>query len=340
MRVVAVLLLVASVGCGSSPPSTAAPSAVPSSVPSPVTSSAPSSVPSPSGTADPAFVRARITLGDASVKPCGVVGDGAAVWVSGFGSNTLYRIDPATRKVTDTVPVGTAPCGLAFGAGSIWTSDYAGNTVTRVSVSTRRIVATVKVGKSPFDAAFGAGSAWVTNGTDGTVSRISPATNAVVATIRVGPNPAGVAVVGDSAWVPVGSGEVVRISTASNKVTQRVRVGSAMATWLSHGAGALWVSSPNDSTVTQVDTRAGRVVGRANGLPRAADGDVLGGDVWVPLRGTTGVARIDRASRRAVTVPVPLLDGFVLAGAFGAVWVPDFGGTDVLVVDPAATPKP
>lgn len=290
--------------------------------------------------ADPAFVTSRIRLGDASVKPCGVVADPAAVWVSGFGSNALYRIDPASRTVTDTVPVGTAPCGLAYGADSIWTSDYAGNTVTRVSVTTRRVVATVAVGRAPFDAAFGAGSAWVTNGSDGTVSRISPVTNAVVATITVGTNPAGVAVVGDSAWVPVGSGEVVRISTATNKVVGRVRVGPGMATWLSHAADALWVASPNDGTVTQVDVRSGRVLGRASGVSRPADGDVVGASVWVPLRGPTGVARIDRASRRVVTVPVPLLDGFVLAGGFGSVWVPDFGGTDVLVVDPAAAPKP
>lgn len=325
--VVAVSLLVL-VACGGDPPRVA---------PSPTASVTPSSTPS---SADPAYVAGRVTLGDGSVRPCGVVGDDSAVWVSGFGSNTLYRIDPTTRAVTDRVPVGAAPCGLGYGAGSIWTSDYLGDSVTRVSSSTRAVLATIKVGKQPFDAAFGAGSAWVTNGGDGTVSRISPATNAVVATIAVGKGPGGVAVVGDSAWVAVASGEVVRIDTQTNKVRQRVRVGRGLATWLSHGDGSLWVATPDDSAVAQVDVVSGRVLGRASGVTRGADGDVLGGDVWVPLRGTTGIVRISRATRRAVPVPLPLLDGFVLAGAFGQVWVPDYGGTDVLVVRPEAAPKP
>ncbi len=247
---------------------------------------APSPSPSPSASA-PAYVVARVDLGG-DAKPCGVVGDGSAVWVSGFNSNTLYRIDPVTNAITDRVPTGGAPCGLAFGAGSIWTSDYGGNTATRVDVRTRRVVATIPVGKAPFDAAFGAGSAWITNGTDGTVSRISPLTNRVVAVISVGAAPAGVAVVGDSAWVPIGSGEVVRIAVSSNRVVGRVRVSASGATWLAHSSSALWVASPKDGTETEIDVRTGRVLGRTSGIGTPADGDVVGDDVWVPLRGTTG----------------------------------------------------
>ena len=286
---------------------------------------------------DPAYVVARLTIG---AKPCGVETDGTAVWVSTFGSSALHRIDPATDAVTDVVPVGASPCGLGHGAGSIWTSDFRGDSVTRVDTASRRVVATISVGSQPYDAAFGAGSAWVTNYADGTVSRISPDTNTVVATIEVGPGPAGVAVVGSSAWVGLSDGTMARIDVATNRVRQHAEAGTTRATWLSHSASALWTALPDAGELVQLDPRDGRVMRRIDAAGTPADGDVVAGDVWVPLRGGRpgGVVRVDTATGEAVAVPLPLLDGFVLAGAAGDVWVPDFGGTDVLRVRPSLAP--
>ncbi len=321
------------VGCAGSPArSELSPSGDPSR------SADPSPLSTPLPVADPAYVVARIHVG---AQPCGVVAEPSAVWISTFGSNALHRIDPQTDTVTDVVPVGAAPCGLGYGAGSIWTSDYQGNTVTRVDVKTRKVVATIAVGRAPYDAAFGLGSAWVTNGTDGTVSRIDPATNTVVATIEVGPNPAGVAIVGDSAWVPTGPGVLVRIDGRTNKVRQETQVTESLLTWTSHSEDALWVSAPQEATVYEIDTRSGRVLGQAKAGTKPADGDVLGPDVWVPNRGPgpgAALLRIDRRTRTVTSLTPPLLDGFVVGTGFGDVWVPDFGGTDLLRVRPSLVP--
>ena len=45
---------------------------------------------------------------------------------------TLVRIDPATNAVTGSVDVGVGPCGVAIGAGSVWVDGYGTSSVIRV----------------------------------------------------------------------------------------------------------------------------------------------------------------------------------------------------------------
>jgi outer membrane protein assembly factor BamB len=88
------------------------------------------------------------------------------------GPGKLYRIDPATNRVTDTIPLGDPNVGssglggtnLAFANDSVWTCDSSG-TVTQVGAASGQ-VQTVR--KLPFDdtcewIAVGAGSIWVSN---------------------------------------------------------------------------------------------------------------------------------------------------------------------------------
>ncbi|HVE99186.1 MAG TPA: hypothetical protein VNA12_08405, partial [Mycobacteriales bacterium] len=160
----------------------------------------------------------------------------------------------------------------------------------------------------------------------------------------VGPAPAGIAIVGDSAWVPLGNGSVARIDGRTNRVRQEIQVAeTGNATWTSFGSGTLWVSAPKESTLTEIDVRTGRIIGRTKAGTKPADGDVLGPDVWVPNRGPgpgAALLRVDRRTRRVAVLTPPLVDGFVVGAGFGDVWVPDFGGTDVLRVRPSLAPRP
>jgi len=45
---------------------------------------------------------------------------GGAVWVANALRGTVSRIDPATNRVTRTIPVGGTPRSLAYGAGRLW----------------------------------------------------------------------------------------------------------------------------------------------------------------------------------------------------------------------------
>ena len=68
--------------------------------------------------------------------------------------------------------------------------------VSRIDPRTRTVRQTIPVGSGPSAVAVGAGGVWVVNSLDGTLSWISPATNQVVKTIPVGNGPSGVCVAG------------------------------------------------------------------------------------------------------------------------------------------------
>jgi len=124
------------------------------------------------------------------IQPCAAVQGFGAVWVSVYGSARLSRIDPATNRVTTSIPVGASPCGLAIGAGSVWIDGYGTNTIERVNPRTRK-VRPIRVGSAPFDVAYAFGAVWSTDNGSRQVSRIDPRTNRVVRVIRTGGAPAG-----------------------------------------------------------------------------------------------------------------------------------------------------
>ena len=54
------------------------------------------------------------------------------VWVADSLDDAVVRIDPNTRAVTTTIPVGRHPAGIAVGAGSVWVANSGDGTVTRI----------------------------------------------------------------------------------------------------------------------------------------------------------------------------------------------------------------
>ncbi len=128
-------------------------------------------------------------------------GDGS-VWVLGDPADQrLWRIEPKSRRIVDTVELGFAPRGLAVGEGSVWVTDQLDDRVVRFDSETARKVAEIPVGRGASAVAVGLGNVWVANSVDHTISRIDPRTNAVVQTIDVGARPEDVTVDGDAVWV-------------------------------------------------------------------------------------------------------------------------------------------
>ena len=103
-------------------------------------------------------VLARIPVG-AALQPCAAAAGGGFVWVSGYGTPYLLKIDPRHNKVVSRTPIGYGSCGLGFGAGSLWIEDTSTNTISRVSAKTGKRTAAVKVGSTPYDATFAYGAA-------------------------------------------------------------------------------------------------------------------------------------------------------------------------------------
>lgn len=172
-----------------------------------------------------------------------VVTGGGAVWV-GSGSGAVLKIDPATDREVDRVPVGPTPTDIAFGNGELWVVRIGGR-VLRIDPAKGALTGTVAAAPYARAIAAGVGGVWVTDATfdgHGLVWRIEPAT----VTISGGPTtlptpPAGVATGGGAVWVAGGSsGTVIEIDPASGS-TRSIRVGNAPLD-VAYGGGELWVT--------------------------------------------------------------------------------------------------
>jgi YVTN family beta-propeller protein len=192
------------------------------------------------------------------------------------------------------------------------------------------------VGASPYDITFAGGAAWTTNYGDGTVTRIDAGTGQE-RTLRVGTSPVGIAHASGAVWVAnQGSGTMSRIDTATLKITT-IKLGGKPS-WTAYAGSTVWVGDQAAGTVVRIDARAGSVAARVKVGSTPNDGDVGDGAVWFPDR-NGGLYRIGEKSN-AVTGPYPLQAGnpFTLSTYAGRLWIADFAGTDVIVVDPARLP--
>lgn len=282
----------------------------------------------PSAGAQPAYLR-TIRTGD---RPCAVLGAAGTIWVADLNDTHVSRLSPATGKTTATIETGLQPCGMAYGAGSVWVENYGANTVTRIYVRTLR-TRTYQVGASPYDVTFADGAAWVTNFSADTVTRIDAASGKT-RSVPVGVSPEGIAKAAGAVWAADdGDGTVSRIDTRTLRV-RKIRIGGSPA-WTAYAGSSVWVGDQAAGQVVRINARTGAVVARIKVGRTPNDGDVLGKYVWFPDK-SGALYRISRTGNQ-VSGPYPLhaANPFTLAAYDGRLWIANFGGTDVLIVDPA-----
>jgi DNA-binding SARP family transcriptional activator len=176
-----------------------------------------------------------------------VVAEGG-VWITD-GSATLTRVDAATRAVS-TVDAGRPLSGATAGAGAIWAISADPPSLLRVDPSTRRVTDTLPVvtrggeeAPHPVAVAAGQDAVWVLNGNTATVTRVDPATRGVSASIPIGVDrvPNAIATDGARAWVANEDGTLSRIDPGANAAAS-VWVGES----LRHVGAAgrrLWVAT-------------------------------------------------------------------------------------------------
>ena len=176
-----------------------------------------------------------------------------------------------------------------------------------------------------------AGAVWATETNLGYVDRINPKLNKVRRRIRIpgALSPANLRYAAGAVWVGAQVGrKIFRIDVHTNRVTS-IRVGNGPRGLAATPTG-VWVANRLSGTVTRIDPRTRKVVatirvGNQPENPAVADD----GTVFVPNIGNDSVSRIDPATNRVIgTIPVGS-QPFPAANAFGDIWVPSSGGTDV-----------
>jgi YVTN family beta-propeller protein len=278
------------------------------------------------------LVVAALAIAAAVTIPLAVRGSGDQL--TRIEENALGSVSTHGGELGASVSLPVAPTGLAFGQGSLWVTQFGDHSVARIDPGSRAVLQTIPVGSGPSGVAAGAGAVWVANSLDGTVSRIDPATNRVVQVVHVGGRPSEVAFGNGSVWVASsGTQTVSELNATSGKLRRRIElVGDPSG--LAVGAGALWVTSADARTLSRIDFGTGTVSDTISvgGGPTAVA--VSPGSVWVAnsLDGT--VARIDPARDSVLaTIPVGDGPDAIAAAA-GKVWVGNEFGRSLSRVDP------
>jgi hypothetical protein len=126
------------------------------------------------------------TITEGFNAPYGILYDGAHIWVTDNGANTLLKLDSA-GNILQTVNVGSGPQNSVFDGANIWVPNERGGSVTVVQASTGNVVATITEHLSnPFSVSFDGERILVTNAGDGSVSFFKAADLSFIANVPTG----------------------------------------------------------------------------------------------------------------------------------------------------------
>jgi hypothetical protein len=127
--------------------------------------------------------------------------DGANLWVTNSGSNSLTELRGADGLTEGTFAVGTNPMGVACDGTNIWVANEVDGTVTKLLASSGATLAAFPAGTSPYGIAFDGTNIWVTNLFANSVTKLLASNGSTLGTFTVGSEPAGVAFDGSNIWV-------------------------------------------------------------------------------------------------------------------------------------------
>jgi YVTN family beta-propeller protein len=238
----------------------------------------------------------------------------------------LVRIDPASRRVLATVPVGGFPYGIAAGFGSIWVTNYNDDTLSRIDPATNRVSATTAAGAGPAELAIAGGLVWVADD-DSNLSAVDPVTNRLVRRVRVGPGPryrTFVAAAGSIWTVSAGIG-VVRVEPTGGSIEATIPIGGCCDGGLMLAAGRVWATDTVHGLACRIDPTTNRIVDHLLLGAGASGLTIAGGMLWVTHRDRGVVSWHDLRSGRQLGSNE--FSGFVESLAVTdatSIWVPTF----------------
>jgi len=113
------------------------------------------------------------------VEPWAIAAGEGAVWALARDGTAVYRISPATNRVTGHAGLGASGVYLWALAGAVWVADDAGRTLIRLDPAGPRVSARLPVGDGPSGLAFDGTYLWLVSHRENSLDRIDPATNLV-----------------------------------------------------------------------------------------------------------------------------------------------------------------
>ena len=251
----------------------------------------------------------------AGSTPTSVAAGAGATWALNADDGTITRVDLET-SAPRAFGLPDMPLDVAAGPDGIWalTGRGRGNLsasaiprrVLRLAPDTGAVLSAIDLPRGD-DAgwfsinrlALGRNMLWAIGADDHLLAIDPDGTSAP--TVVPGIEASGVAADGNGAWVVTEDSRspvLVRVS-ADARVTARVPVVSSELDGLASGAGALWVTAPQDGLLWRVTPESTRSIDVGPGARGVAFG---GGSVWVANAARGTVTRVDPRSNRVVSV--------------------------------------
>lgn len=216
----------------------------------------------------------RVPHGSFDIRMCdlprGMALASSGLWVIANDRNALLRVDPASARVVNDIPIGVAGWYVTVADDAVWVSDFDNDTLVRVDPRSNRVVATISgLPHGPTQMVVTPEGLWVACSRADVVARLDPATNHLAATVAVGHTPLPIVAAFGSVWVrnenAEHDGTVSRIDPVSGSVVASVPVGLEMGRDGLDGLAAtdrgLWVSGLD---LEEIDPSKNQVVRHAN----------------------------------------------------------------------------
>ena len=146
--------------------------------------------------------------------------------------------------------------GIAIGAGAVWVTCTYARSVARIDPATDRVTATIPTERYPLAVNAGRSGVWVRNEESSSVSHLDPGTNRVTATVRGISPPVGrpgddaMALGPEGLWVT--GVQLLLVDPVRNRVKAKIDLSG---NGISEGFGSLWMTSIV-GTVQRIDPRA------------------------------------------------------------------------------------
>lgn len=151
-----------------------------------------------------------------------IAADNNGVWIVNGLSNTLTRLDPATRAPVGSMSVAEQPVAVAVGAGSVWVAHGLGESIWRIDPTGLTQQRAISLQDPPSAIAVGFGRVWVASTAGNSIVVIDAGTNGRVMTIPIEQGPRGLAIGLDSVWVAASRDALLRIDPSKLKVTDTI----------------------------------------------------------------------------------------------------------------------
>jgi streptogramin lyase len=265
-------------------------------------------------------------------RPNGIAVGNGLVFVTRFASKRVTLIDAKTAKLRRPRPtVGVGALDVTMGLGAIWVAGYRDHAIYKLDPATGRKLARFTLPQAPRAVAAGPKGLWIgllsaAPGTPDTLARLDPRTGRIILSVPVPEGTGPLVVTPNGVWVGHRlTPSLARFNVSEGRFDVRKGFGHSRLGKLAFGAGAVFVTSPQEDTVARIDDRTGQKL--SSGVGRRPEGiGARGRHVWVTSYIDHTIWRVDAATSLPTGQPVPVpLNPYRLAVTSDGIWVASVG---------------